>query len=91
MPSVKRTKRAGVFEVSSSQPGVSYTVEVDLKASRGAAPGAIVRNCECMGHVQKGPICKHPGAVLYALASESRGRAKQILALPAARAVSSPA
>eukprot|EP00969_Alexandrium_andersonii_P046504 2040624-Alexandrium_andersonii.AAC.1 len=66
-------------------------MEVDLKASRGTAPGVIVRNCECLGHVQKGPICKHAGTVLYALASESRGRAKQIPALPAARAVSSPA
>eukprot|EP00969_Alexandrium_andersonii_P064904 2858374-Alexandrium_andersonii.AAC.1 len=34
MPSVRKTRWAGLFEVPSSRAGVAYTVEVDLKASR---------------------------------------------------------
>eukprot|EP00969_Alexandrium_andersonii_P157984 6981792-Alexandrium_andersonii.AAC.1 len=69
MPSVKKTKRVGVFEVASRQPGKPYAVEVNLKAARWTAPGNIVKDCDCWDHVQRGPICKHAGAVLYALAS----------------------
>eukprot|EP00969_Alexandrium_andersonii_P001867 82601-Alexandrium_andersonii.AAC.1 len=43
-----------------------------------------------MGHVRRGPICKHAGAVLYALAAESHDKAKQFPALPASRTVLSP-
>eukprot|EP00969_Alexandrium_andersonii_P165652 7320274-Alexandrium_andersonii.AAC.1 len=43
-----------------------------------------------MDHVRRGPICKHAGAVLHALAAASRDKAKQFPALPAPRAASSP-
>eukprot|EP00969_Alexandrium_andersonii_P047505 2084158-Alexandrium_andersonii.AAC.1 len=62
MPSVRRSKRAGFFEVPSSRAGALYTVEVNLKASPGTAPAVIVRSCGCLGHVKHGPICKHAGA-----------------------------
>eukprot|EP00969_Alexandrium_andersonii_P290218 12827740-Alexandrium_andersonii.AAC.1 len=88
MPAVRKTRRAGSFEVPSSRAGVSHTVEVDLRATPGTAPASLVRGCGCMGHVRRGPICKHAGAVLYALAAESCDKAKQFPALPAPRAVS---
>eukprot|EP00969_Alexandrium_andersonii_P072354 3192317-Alexandrium_andersonii.AAC.1 len=43
-----------------------------------------------MDHVKHGPICKHAGAVLYALAAESRGKTKQFPALTGSEGVSSP-
>eukprot|EP00969_Alexandrium_andersonii_P065880 2904417-Alexandrium_andersonii.AAC.1 len=61
-------------------------MEVDLKAPPGAAPASLVRGCVRMDHVRSRPICKHAGAVSYALAAESRDKAKQFPALPASRA-----
>eukprot|EP00969_Alexandrium_andersonii_P325187 14368320-Alexandrium_andersonii.AAC.1 len=90
MPSVKKTKTAGIFEVTSQHSAKAYKVEVNLKAARGTDPCSLVIDCGRWGHVQEGPISKHAGAVLLALASESRGKATQIPALPAGRSVSSP-
>eukprot|EP00969_Alexandrium_andersonii_P358088 15450250-Alexandrium_andersonii.AAC.1 len=75
MPAVRETRRAGA-EVTSSQAGASYTVEVDLRASPGTAPAELVRGCGCMGHAKHGPVCEHAGAVSYALAAEPREKAK---------------
>eukprot|EP00969_Alexandrium_andersonii_P099342 4382146-Alexandrium_andersonii.AAC.1 len=76
MPAVCETRRAGSCEVPSGRAGASYTVEVDLRATPGTAPASLVRGCGCMGHVRRGPICKHAGAVLHALAAESRVKTK---------------
>eukprot|EP00969_Alexandrium_andersonii_P352055 15436828-Alexandrium_andersonii.AAC.1 len=62
-------RRAGAFEVPSSQAGASYAVEVGLRASPGTAPAKLARGCECMDHAKHGPIYKHAGAVLHALAA----------------------
>eukprot|EP00969_Alexandrium_andersonii_P211899 9358700-Alexandrium_andersonii.AAC.1 len=70
--------RDSTFEVPSSQAGASSTVEVDLRASPGTAPAKLVHGCERMDHVKHGPICKHAGVVVYALAAESREKAKQL-------------
>eukprot|EP00969_Alexandrium_andersonii_P317479 14025974-Alexandrium_andersonii.AAC.1 len=73
---VRKARRAGTFEVASSQAGLSYSVEVDLRASPGTAPAEAAQSCECMDHVKRGPICKHVGAVLLALAAEQREKAE---------------
>eukprot|EP00969_Alexandrium_andersonii_P140358 6209496-Alexandrium_andersonii.AAC.1 len=36
-----------------------------------------MQRCECMDHVRRGPICKHAGAVLLALAAEQCEKAEQ--------------
>eukprot|EP00969_Alexandrium_andersonii_P089507 3951439-Alexandrium_andersonii.AAC.1 len=90
MPAVRKTRRAGSFEVPSSRAGASYTAEVDLRASPGTAPAKLARGCGCMGHVKHGPICKHAGAVLYALAAGSCGKTKQFPALTVSEGVLSP-
>eukprot|EP00969_Alexandrium_andersonii_P131098 5797455-Alexandrium_andersonii.AAC.1 len=90
MPAVRKTRRAGSFEVPSSQAGVSYTVEVDLRASPGTAPAKLARGCGRMGHTKHGPICKHAGVVLHALAAESRVKTKQFPALTASEVGLSP-
>eukprot|EP00969_Alexandrium_andersonii_P144640 6396336-Alexandrium_andersonii.AAC.1 len=80
MPAVRKTRRAGAFEVPSSKAGESYAVGVDLKAAPGTAPAQLVHSCERVGHVKNGPICKRAGAVLYVLAAESREAPKQLSA-----------
>eukprot|EP00969_Alexandrium_andersonii_P038426 1683320-Alexandrium_andersonii.AAC.1 len=80
MPAVRKTRRAGVFKVPSSKAGESYTVEVELKATPGTVPARLVQSCECRDRVKNGPICKRAGAVLHALAAESREAPKQLTA-----------
>ena len=46
---------------------------MNLKAARGTDPCSLVIDCSCWDHVQEGPICKHAGAVLLALAMTSTG------------------
>eukprot|EP00969_Alexandrium_andersonii_P207644 9173515-Alexandrium_andersonii.AAC.1 len=67
---VRQSRRASTFVVASSQPGHSHEVEAELRVPPGTEPADIVRNCECLAHVKRGPICKHAGAVLLTLAAE---------------------
>eukprot|EP00969_Alexandrium_andersonii_P019388 846207-Alexandrium_andersonii.AAC.1 len=83
-------RRAGAFEVASSQAGVSYVAEVDLRASPGTAPASVAQSYACVDHAKHGPICKHAGAVLLALAAEQRGKTEQFPAPSASDWILSP-
>ena len=87
---VAESPEPDVWEVKSGNNKYKVVLNADLlRKGRQSSISCLIRSCGCMDHIQRGPICKHAGAVIAVLlarkkesAGEAVSRLEEVFSTP---------